>query len=432
MSKFSALPDIDDAPDVYESEPAARREEPLPDADEPDSENIAHPRVAPAEARKRFGGAVVDARNADFDGARGYRTASREVYEDDGDVESPAETLARLGRELARLKQRMGASAAVNGITGGEGRQKVLLDQARALEADLDGLELSRLGGMAGATDQAAQKSLMKQLAAFKEAKGATRAPKAAASEGAADDGPDGAKLTYELYLSPDSAASHQVSVLAEIDGRLASLEKLIGPAPDPEALILPSGGIQQPQPLLAAVEKMEQQLNLLTQPRALDVLAMKVRRLAADLDRIAEARTRLAVPSVEAAGSAASSRSPSPARIANAPGGGGAGSELVPASAIRSLFSTITTLQPLIPQIPQLLLRLRALQQVHADAVTLVDSVAAVSESQTKLDGEVRELKMLCSKLEESMMDNASLVEKNVETLGARIDGLKAMIKGA
>lgn len=444
MSKFSSLPDIDDAPDVYESEAIPTiLDAAVGEAEEPESADIAHPRVSVPESRKKFGKAIVDARDADFGGVRGYRVAEREVYDDEGETETPAEMLARLTREVGQLKQKMGAGGANAIQEGAEARKKALTDQVGALESDLAALETVR-GGMVGiaATDKSAQQALLKQLAAFKDVKaiGTTDPAGGAGKTAQGESGTAGDKLTYELYLDASVPSSARAATLADLDGRLASLEKALGPlaTSDPDSMILPSGGIQAPQPLLAAVEKMEQQLNLLSQPRALDILAMKIRRLAGDLDRIAEARTRLAAPTgMGASASAASSRSTSPARGSGAVtttnveagGEGESSSPQIPTASIRQLFSTLTSLQPVIPQLPALLLRLKALQQLHTEAATILDSVSAVSEGQDKAEAELRELRSLCAKLEKSMAENATLMQGNIESLTARMDKLKESI---
>lgn len=436
-SKFSALlPDIDDAPDVYEADPVPHAASDGPSAaEEVETDDIAHPRVSLGAALKKFGNSVVDARNADFGGMRGYRVAEREVYGDDVDAETPAEMLARLTREVASLKAHLG-TAASNAIQDDvNSRKRALVDGVKSLEADLAEIEAVR-GGMAGfaTAEQAARDALMKQLATFKDSK--ATGDQTTSTKGSEGTAPADGKLTYELYLDPALATSQRIATLGDLDSRLAALEKVLGPvgATDADSVVSPLGGVQSSQPLLTTLEKMEQQLYLLTQPRALDILAMKVKRLATDLDRIAEARTRLAVPAVEIGGSGPTvPGSPARGGVAGAAStdaaGGDSGSTSVPAATIRSLFSSLSAVQPLVPHLPALLLRLKALQQMHTDAATMLDSLSAVSEGQDRADAELRELKTICSRLEKSMSENAVVMQGNVESLNARIEKLRSVV---
>ncbi|KAI8883872.1 Dynamitin [Backusella circina FSU 941] len=69
-SKYSALPDIDDQPDVFET-PDAGEESPVlsydnQSSDDDDNENVIKSRVSIKDATSRFKGSIVDSTDTDF------------------------------------------------------------------------------------------------------------------------------------------------------------------------------------------------------------------------------------------------------------------------------------------------------------------------------------------------------------------------------
>ncbi|KAH9819561.1 hypothetical protein DFH28DRAFT_28575 [Melampsora americana] len=78
----------------------------------------------------------------------------------------------------------------------------------------------------------------------------------------------------------------------AKLDARLNALENLLGSTSLLQASS--TGDVTLPPPLLVTINKLEHQLSLLTQPRHLDSVSRRVKVIVTDLERVHEARRKL------------------------------------------------------------------------------------------------------------------------------------------
>ncbi|KIO20564.1 hypothetical protein M407DRAFT_220326 [Tulasnella calospora MUT 4182] len=191
---------------------------------------------------------------------------------------------------------------------------------------------------------------------------------------------------------------------IVEMDRRVAELEKLIGAnnAAHDESSPLPP-------PLLPQINRMSNQLALLTQPRHIDSISRRIKVLVADLER-QQAITK---------------------RAPNAAGGSSkdqkeAGStSSAPAALPPDLAPILQRLSPLLPTIPHLLQRLRTLSTLHTSASSFASTLAALEDEQKKVHGSLAELDESVTEVEKSIAENVSRVEGNLKGMEARLDDL-------
>lgn len=66
----------------------------------------------------------------------------------------------------------------------------------------------------------------------------------------------------------------------------------------------------------------------------------------------------------------------------------------------INQLFATLEKVDPLLNLTPALLTRLKALQNLHADAATFGQSIKVISEEQTRMTDELKSLTDTCEQV--------------------------------
>lgn len=207
---------------------------------------------------------------------------------------------------------------------------------------------------------------------------------------GGAEDGAEPPAAPAEAGAPP--AARAAPPVLAALDERLAALESAVGVRQ----------AAPESAPLLATLARLEQQMQLLAQPRHLDMLRQRAKLLTAELDRVAESRKRL-----------------------------GAGDALAPHTLARleELHALQGRIEPLIPLAPALLTRLQTLAPLHASASSLAAQVERLEQADAAQATRQRELNTMLQRLEESMRENAGVVHRNMEALEQRVEALGARI---
>lgn len=210
---------------------------------------------------------------------------------------------------------------------------------------------------------------------------------------GAKDGAEDGAEPPAVPAEAGEPPVVHRAPpALAALDERLAALESAVGvQQATPESA-----------PLLATLARLEQQMQLLAQPRHLDMLRQRAKLLTAELDRVAESRKRL-----------------------------GAGDALAPHTLARleELHALQSRIEPLIPLAPALLTRLQTLAPLHASASSLTAQVERLEQADAAQATQQRELNTMLQRLEESMRENAGVVQRNMEALEQRVEALGVRI---
>ncbi|RXK42050.1 hypothetical protein M231_00772 [Tremella mesenterica] len=202
--------------------------------------------------------------------------------------------------------------------------------------------------------------------------------------------GLDGKDRTHEIPMSN----------LSNLDERLALLENAIG--------LSTEVADHNPTPLLTTMTKLDHLLLLLTNPRNLDAISRRVKLLLVDLDRAA----------------AASRRAPPTTTTTYKPD--------LPSltqteyQSLLSLFSLLPRLDPLLPILPPLLIRLRSLSTLHDEAGSIADKLNSLRETERIGMEETKELRDAVKNVQESTTRSTEQVEKNWNGLDGRLKELE------
>ncbi|RUP48336.1 Dynamitin-domain-containing protein [Jimgerdemannia flammicorona] len=269
-SKYSALPDIDNShPDVYET-PDNTEETHILSLDdqgqlsEGDSEDVIRTNLPVKDAANRFKGASVDATGA---GQRGpnqpspppldfsdrltkrkkamYRTfVNRAATLETSEYEvlpkelvlqeTPLQKLRRLVFEVQELNDEVD-KAKEPSTTLPPLSHSDLLASISSLQNDLSQIS-QHLGEAPPLMDHAEgtptrqheeSKTLIRQLEQYKN--GAVQRSAAGEAEDPAAAAGDGKTITYELFYTPDTVKITTLAKTAEMDDRIARIERLVG-----------------------------------------------------------------------------------------------------------------------------------------------------------------------------------------------------------
>jgi len=198
------------------------------------------------------------------------------------------------------------------------------------------------------------------------------------------------------------ASVSGETKTLKEMDQRVAELEKLIGAN---NTTIDESTPL--PPPLLPQINRLANQVTLLTQPRHIDTISRRLKLLLADLERHQNITK----------GAKASAARTSDADDTSA--GTAASSSTLPPD----LAPILQRLSPLLPTIPHLLQRLRTLSTLHTSASSFASTLTSLEEEQRKVRAALGELNDAVEGVEKSMQDNVARTEGNLKGLETRID---------
>ncbi|KAF9366030.1 Dynactin subunit 2 [Mortierella sp. NVP85] len=419
--KYLTLPDIDTQPDIYETpDDVDENGTSLKGMDSKDyesdeeREDIDRSAVSVKDAASRFKDCLVDNSSADFSDRLNkrkkamYRTFVRRPNLDTPEYEvlpkdmalqeTPIQKLRRLMYEVKELGQEAELNSKQGTELDGGVSHKDLLAHVKSLENDLteigqtlgDGTGTATLSNDGFVKQTENGKRLLQQLQAMKNASissaeattGDAVVPKATAEVDS-----DGKTVTYELYYSPDNARLHAATKTAELAERIAIIEKAIGSTP-----------MQSGASLVATVEKLEQYMTLLVQPRQLEQLGRRLKTIAADMERVQELQAKESTA---------------------------AGISTETETKINSLFELVDKIDPLVSLAPVLVTRLKGLKNLHAEAAIFSDSIKMISNEQTKISEEMKALDNVSTKLQESLAENDAAIQKNIELIDGRITQL-------
>ncbi|KAK8865614.1 hypothetical protein IAR55_000758 [Kwoniella newhampshirensis] len=213
-----------------------------------------------------------------------------------------------------------------------------------------------------------------------------------------------------DVGMSSTSQAVGEASAsLSDLDKRLALLESTLGPI---------GYGLDQPSsaPLMSTLNKHDHLLALLTQPRHLDAISRRVKLLLVDLDRAA---------------SSSASRRPL-AAVAGQHEKGSSEVVLTPTEydSLQSLFNLLPRLDPLLPILPPLLARLRSLSGLHAEASDISEGLRKLQSKDKKGIEEVKEMEEVVRSVQGGLGEAAQGIKKNWEGLEGRLSGLEKRLK--
>ncbi|KAL4738730.1 Dynamitin-domain-containing protein [Aspergillus similis] len=442
--KYAGLPDLDLAPDIYETPDLTDEASTVPtatihtasNADDTGSDSdIDRDPVNADEARAHFLGATVDARHVNFSDSiatkrKSYRSKSRQRRRDtfadgedsDGETESVERKLARLQREVEELKDEMAASqnpaTSESGDVSGEAKD-ASDDSVEKLSQALDNLYASSRGL---SQPHSAAALISQKLAS---------APSTQASAVSAGQSKAAASTEAETTAPVAGILSHAAS----FDTRLALIETAMGISTSLNPFVTEGSSEPPLQPVLPALDHLNSRLSTLitllggptpipavpttsaavtstavTTPH-LEMLSTRVRKLTADAEALASARKR-ALDSAKAAHSSrhrtASDFSPiDPEQAAQRD---------EQATKIQALYATLPTIQSLHPILPSVLERLRSLRAIHAGAAQAAESLDELEKRQADMAGEIEQWREGLKAVEEKMAQSEAALKSNIE----------------
>ncbi|KAG6030919.1 hypothetical protein E4U40_007571 [Claviceps sp. LM458 group G5] len=421
--KYAALPDLDSAPDIYETPELTDDNSTVPtttnraqsddefydvDEDDDDENGISRTRLRINEARSRFLSGNADTNTSRFsdrvDGKRkSYRASSRRqrilhdgTYElgdlsgdddDGGDDESLERKVARLKREVEEAKaDYMKRSTTNNGDSQSEA---ISTEGLRSLSHVLD--EIAKPLGLD--TTQAPTNAAGPNFTSVNQAEGVP-----------AEDG-----ATYTIKYAPSYEQSHALAKAADFDRRLLMLEKTLGIGSS-SATETGSNGLLRA--ILPTLDGLEKQVSTLSQASTsnLDAISRRVRTLAAEQDKLNETREK-----AKALREELGKQNPAPV------------DESEQESKIKALYGILPTIENLTPMLPPLLDRLRSLRAIHADAATASQTLERIESQQIEMTGDLKLWKEGLEKIEHSMKDGETLMKENVKVMEGWIQDLEA-----
>ncbi|RSH90456.1 hypothetical protein EHS25_001061 [Saitozyma podzolica] len=449
MSKYRGLPDIDTAPDVFETadepEPPLRpNEDGLGDEDAPikaASEGIDGSGLpARRKAERVFG---RGSRRPGDTGEAKFRPRLPPLRRRSGSTaseesitppprETPAARLRRLKAELVEVEREITAGSAgpstLPPAPAGEGsvddeardrgkegkrksvlplKEKVdLISELTALRERMGEIDLDAAGSGTGAGSAEEEWEARLQRLAGGSGPG-SGLPASGAGNGIVRGNGGDHDVSTGTRASAGAGSTGLPSEgglkLSELDRRLASLEDLVGPSGE---------GINPTTtstPLLTTLSRLDHLVALLTQPRHLDAISRRVKLLLVDLDRAAAASRRpLAAPS-SVPDKQSSSVTLSGAEYAN----------------LQTLFAVLPRLDPLLPILPPLLARLRSLAVLHAEASEIADGLRTLQSEDKRTGEEVKEMEEVVRNVQAGLAESVLAVQKNWEGVEGRMRSL-------
>ncbi|KAI5862210.1 ribosomal protein S28e-domain-containing protein [Durotheca rogersii] len=416
--KYAALPDLDSAPDIYQTPELTDDNSTIPttagrsqsenefddDDDDEDAPGISHSRLRIDQARSRFLPAEVDARDVDFsdrlNGKRkSYKTSSRRrrILEDGteqiGDL-SDEEGSEDLGRKIARLKREIEEAKEEYGRRRAESGQAVP-------DQDVD------LGSLSQA---------LEQMSVVPE-KGITtvRQSAPAASQQTGEGGQTSAQsavsgATYTVTYAPTYEQSHILAKAADFDRRLVLLEKAIGISSSgmPE---LEGNGL--PRAIMPTLDALQNQILTLSEAStsSLDSISRRVRTLTQEAEQLEKSRR-----AAKAAQDSLASSGGSPSEV----------DDSEQTAKINALYGTLPTIESLSPLLPPLLDRLRSLRAIHADAATASETLERIEKSQIETAADIKQWKEGLEKIESAMDEGGTSMTANMKIVEGWVKDLE------
>lgn len=371
-SKYSTLPDLDTAPDVYESIPASSSST----QEQEQTERLTRLR---SDLTALLESEALD--SSESEGESGLNES-----EGESDVVAP-DTAGKteIGDEKAARESSDRGSPALS-----EASTSALLAQVASLSYAFARAQPSLRAG----TDRSA--------------KSFTEKPDTSSIAAALDDLEHFVGLgDTQLDSSPDTGAPPLLDVRGSAAGNTGSTEEGV--------------------PLAVSLSQLEHQVSLLTQPRHLDAVTRKVKLLAGQLERSAAFATGgspSSHPPRPTHSSALSSATSFPSET-------GVPTDLDPEASqhLASLVRLQSRLEPLLPLPSVLITRMRSLSTVHAQGADVASALARVGGDLDRLRLQQRQMTHLASSLTEALDENHQMAERNWHSLAARTDRLQSRL---
>ncbi|KAF2965144.1 hypothetical protein GQX73_g8429 [Xylaria multiplex] len=417
--KYADLPDLDSAPDIYETPELTDDNSTIPttldrspsdnefdddDDDDTDGPGISHSRLRIDQARSRFLPSQVDARDVDFsdrvNGKRkSYRASSRrhrilkdgtaEIGDlsDDEDGETLERKIARLRREIQEAKEEYGKQR----VEAGDEPSRHDIELVTLSQA-LDDLSVQPedVSGSRVRPTRPVRESVKSEEDV---------------SPGSVDN------ATYTVTYAPSYDQSHALAKAADFDWRLALLEKAIGisstTTPDLE-------GNGLPRAILPTLETLQNQIMMLSEAStsSLDSISRRVRTLTQEAEQLEKSRKAAKVAQEE---------------LSSAGGPTVEADDAEQIAKINALYGTLPTIESLTPLLPPLLDRLRSLRAIHADAAAASDTLERIEKSQSEMALDIKQWREGLEKIEEAMSEGETSMSGNMKVIEGWVKELEA-----
>ncbi|KAF4993742.1 hypothetical protein FGRMN_6269 [Fusarium graminum] len=421
--KYAALPDLDSAPDIYETPELTDDNSTVPVSPtttapthsddefydvEDERPGISRSRLRIDEARSRFLPTNVDANGVDFsdrvDGKRkSYKASSRRQrilqdgtqelgdLSDDDDDESLERRIARLKREVEEAKSEYLKRKTESQAQEGDQDEGAGDDGLTSLGHVLD--EISKPVGRA--TSVRVPKTVT------------PTSPEEKVEISSGDD------ATYTVTYAPTYEQSHALAKATDFDRRLLMLEKGLGIS----ASLMPEAGAEGlPRAILPTLDSMNKQISTLSEASTanLDAISRRVRTLAQEQDKLNDAREK-AKSLREELGRNGSTAQPE---------------ESEQEAKINALYGILPTIESLTPLLPPLLDRLRSLRAIHADAATASDTLSRIEKQQAEMAAELKQWNEGLVKIEVAIKEGNVSVENNKQVMEGWVKDLEERIE--
>lgn len=417
--KYAALPDLDSAPDIYETPELTDDNSTVPTTAarthsddefydmEDETPGISRSRLRIDEARSRFLPTNVDANGVDFsdrvDGKRkSYKASSRRQriledgtqelgdLSDDDDDESLERRIARLKREVEEAKNEY-AKRKAESQAKDDNDEATGDDRLASLSQVLD--EISKPAGRPTAVR-------MPQ-------------PITPSSPEEKPETTSGEDATYTVTYAPTYEQSHALAKAADFDRRLLMLEKGLGI----NASLMPEADANGlPRAILPTLDSMNKQISTLSEASTanLDAISRRVRTLAQEQDKLNDSREK-AKSLREELGRNGSTAQPE---------------ESEQEAKINALYGILPTIENLTPILPPLLDRLRSLRAIHADAAAASDTLTRIERQQAEMAAELKQWNEGLVKIETAIKEGNVSIENNKQVMEEWVKDLEERIE--
>ncbi|KAF4598326.1 hypothetical protein EYR38_006723 [Pleurotus pulmonarius] len=383
LNKYANLPDIDTAPDVYETEDVVdsgegndssdhddegaqnrgnkRHADPNAPREELDSSHL----MSHDEASKRF--RKAEKRRAQMRTEYAYPPSSTSPVDETNSSSKPVPLsyrLRALQAELAALEEEL------SDPTNPQLHKERVEDQVDP------GILIRGLVDVRGR---------LEKIRKGKEGRGKL-VQVVLGSDGDRDNDAEESKLSSTGDSTTQANASKsetQSGSVAEMDKRLGDLEKLLG-----SSNITIDEASTMPPPLLSSVARLNAQLTILTQPRHIDSVSRRLKLLLSDLDR------------------ASASQQHGHRRNPSQPSASGPSPNIQ-----EQLLPLLSRLSPLLPQIPHILTRLRTLSSLHTSAGEFQSMLSSLEADQQGMHKSLDDLEEAMQTVEKSLEANQKVV---------------------
>ncbi|EXJ78356.1 hypothetical protein A1O3_09517 [Capronia epimyces CBS 606.96] len=481
--KYAGLPDLDAAPEVYETPDLAddvstaqtgtvRTWSPAPSDDDSRADLDRHP-LDRDGARRRFEPSVVDARDVDFSDAiggprRSYRTRSsrrrRRIQENgaeelgdlsDSEDESLSRKLARLKREAEEVRLQL-ERRELDKDTDGDVKDSVEQQQPRQATADEEGGNVDDVEQLSRLLDTLSTKARPKSNITLEDEFLSTLDTQSRQRQ----------RLTRKAAHPEQQDSPPTVSALpavAAFSDRLGALEAALGisstSANTPKSSILPtleklSIKISTLSNALALPDSQSAAQTTSSPPHTtplLDSVSSKLKTLIAEADRLTNVRKQamqslsdLHETRMRQLVSATVHTNTRPRRgLSNASAANQAVADLAgpgdeslqiqsrlfldeQSAKITALYQLLPSIQNLQPLLPVVLERLRTLSVIHAGAAEAKNSLDAVEKRQAEMRDEIRQWRDAVETVEKGMSELEEAMKGNVKVVGEMVSGLE------